>query len=150
MNIDSYMFVIPLIIGVITQILKLVIDFFKKRRIYRHSIFSSWWFPSVHSSISASIIVIVFIISWPDSVLFAVTLAFWFLFAYDAMNVRYEAGKHAYFINTMRHELNDVLHEKNTSTELKERLGHTPFEVIGWVIIWWLLTILLTKLYGIW
>jgi len=150
MNFEAYLFFIPLIVGIVTQIIKLIIDFLKKRKFYRHYLFSSGGFPSVHSSISMSIVVLVFIISWPESVLFATTLAFWFLFAYDAMNVRYEAGKHAHFINTLRSELNDVLHEKNSPTELKERLWHTPIEVVGGVIIWWILTILLTKLYGLW
>lgn len=40
-----------------------------------------------------------------DSVLFAVAVAFSILFAYDAMNLRYEAGQHAHYINDLRIDL---------------------------------------------
>jgi acid phosphatase family membrane protein YuiD len=46
------------------------------------------------------------------SVRFAVAFAFSLLFAYDAMNLRYEAGQHAQYINSMRFELQNVLQKK--------------------------------------
>jgi acid phosphatase family membrane protein YuiD len=40
-----------------------------------------------------------------DSVLFVVVAAFSLLFAYDAMNLRFQTGQHAHFINKLRFEL---------------------------------------------
>ncbi|MEI8091861.1 MAG: divergent PAP2 family protein [bacterium] len=52
--------------------------------------------------------------------LFAVVAAFSLLFAYDAMNIRYEAGQHAHYINDLRTELEGVLQKKEV--RLKERI----------------------------
>jgi acid phosphatase family membrane protein YuiD len=40
-----------------------------------------------------------------DSTIFAIAFAFSILFAYDAMNLRYEAGQHAHYINDLRVDL---------------------------------------------
>ena len=42
----------------------------------------------------------------------------------DAMNVRYEAGKHAHYINSMRFELNDVLHKDEKTNHY-----HTIYDI---------------------
>ena len=75
------------------------------------------------------------------SVTFAVTFAFAVLFAYDAMNLRYEAGQHAQYINNLRFELQNVLVKKEHA--LKERIGHTPFEVAGGIVFASVLTYIL-------
>jgi acid phosphatase family membrane protein YuiD len=54
------------------------------------------------------------------------------------MNLRYEAGQHAQYINSMRFELQNVLQKKEWP--LKERIGHTPWEVVWGIIVWSLLT----------
>ena len=46
------------------------------------------------------------------SLMFAIVFAFSLLFAYDAMNLRYEAGQHAHYINDLRFELQNVLQKK--------------------------------------
>lgn len=56
-----------------------------------------------------------------DSVLFAVAFAFSVLFAYDAMNLRYQTGQHAHYINDLRSELESILQKKKKGV-LKERL----------------------------
>jgi acid phosphatase family membrane protein YuiD len=57
------------------------------------------------------------------------------------MNLRYEAGQHAQYINSMRFELQNVLQKKEWP--LKERIGHTPWEVLGGIIFWSVLTYML-------
>lgn len=67
----------------------------------------------------------------PESAVFAVSFMFMVLISYDAMNVRYEAGRHAYYLNHIRTELKDVLWQKDPRlSSLKERIGHTPLEVL--------------------
>ena len=51
------------------------------------------------------------------------------LFWYDAMNVRYEAGKHAQYINEIKEELKSFSFIDYKLNDLKERLGHTLIEV---------------------
>jgi len=56
-----------------------------------------------------------------SSVFFAVAFAFSVLFAYDAMNLRYETGQHAHYINDLRSELGTILQKKEKGL-LKERI----------------------------
>lgn len=126
-------------VWLIIQWTKVIIDSIKYRRFYWWHIFTSWWFPSFHSWIATSATMLALLETGFDSVLFAVAVAFSILFAYDAMNLRYEAGQHAHYINDLRIDLQWVL-TKNEKLPLKERIWHTPFEVIWWVIFGVILT----------
>jgi acid phosphatase family membrane protein YuiD len=61
---------------------------------------------------------------------FAVCVTFAILFRYDAANVRYEAGKHAQYINEIKDELRSFSFIDYKLQDLQERLGHTTIEVI--------------------
>jgi uncharacterized protein len=146
-----YDFMIPFAVAVLIQCTKLVIDFFTIKRLRWHHIFTAGWFPSVHSGLTASVATLVFFREGPESTLFAVTIALMILIAYDAMNVRYEAWRHAYYLNHIKFELKDILWFKwDQWPELKERIGHTPLEVLWWLIIGCVLTILFVKYIFIW
>lgn len=136
------MFVIPIISWWCIQLVKLVIDFFTKKKICRNSIRSSWWFPSVHSGIVASIATLMFLEYGIDSSQFAIAFTFAFLFWYDAANVRYEAGQHASFLNQITEELKELSELIPSPDEtpimthrLKERLWHTTTEVVWWIVV---------------
>lgn len=151
MDIVVYDFMIPFAVAIIIQLTKLVIDFFTIKRLKRHHIFTAGWFPSVHAGLTASVATLVYLREWPESTLFAVTVALMILIAYDAMNVRYEAWRHAHYLNHIGFELRDVLREKGGEwPALKERIGHTPIEVIGWLIIGCVLTILFVTYVPVW
>ena len=56
------------------------------------------------------------------------------LFAYDAMNIRYQTWKHAEYLNAIRKDLQEnflTVQPQQKKLKLKERLWHTPIEVIG-------------------
>jgi acid phosphatase family membrane protein YuiD len=84
------------------------------------------------------------------SVTFAIAVTFSLLFAYDAMNVRFQTGKHAEFLNTLRKDFPKTLQDNNMEAprgisaykkiKLRERLGHTPFEVFGGILFGIVLT----------
>lgn len=57
-----------------------------------------------------------------DSLFFALACAFALLFAYDAMNVRFESGKQAKYINEIRVDLKSVLMKREKELPLKERI----------------------------
>ena len=57
-----------------------------------------------------------------ESAEFAIAFTFSFLFRYDAINVRYEAGQHASYINRISEELDDIFHLDGKVSMLKERL----------------------------
>lgn len=114
--------------------------FAHKQKLIISSFWKSGWFPSVHSGISSSIATLVGLEYGFFSMYFAICFTFAFLFWYDAANVRYEAGKHAQYINEIKDELRSFSFIDYKLQDLQERLGHTTIEVIWWVIVWSLLT----------
>lgn len=130
-------FVIPLVVGLIIQSIKITIDYLNWEKLWIDKFFSAWWFPSVHSWLSTSLLTCIWYYYWIYSPLFAVTLIFSILFWYDAMNIRYQAWKHAQIINKMRNELSSIFSYSLSSSwiKLKERLWHTFPEVIWGIII---------------
>jgi len=137
-------FIIPITVGGILQIIKIIIDYLQGEKFWLDRFFAAWGFPSVHSWLSTSLLITVFYLDGFYSSSFAIALIFSILFWYDAANVRYQAGKHAQIINRMRNQLSDILQPSICSTfweKLKERLGHTFQEVLGWIILSWIITV---------
>lgn len=138
-----YPIFIMFIVGCIIQFTKVIIDSIIYKRFYRWHILSSGGFPSFHSGLSSSVIMLAVLEYGFDSSIFAIACAFWILFAYDAMNLRYEAGQHAHYINDLRYELQNVISSKKVKWPLKERIWHTPLEVLWWIIFGCILTYVL-------
>lgn len=130
------------------QFTKVIIDIIRYKRIYTGHIFASWGFPSFHSGLASSVTMLVWLEYGFGSILFAVAFAFSVLFAYDAMNLRYETWQHAHYINDLRSELESIL-QKKKKWLLKERLWHTPWEVIGGIVFASVLTYILYYIYFI-
>ena len=126
---------IPLLVVIFSQSVKLLIDAIKNKHFSWKNLFTTGGFPSVHSGMTSSVTTLVALHEGLSSILFAVSFVFMFLISFDAMNLRYEAGKHAHYLNSLRHDLTSVLGEENKTSRLKERIGHTPWEVFGGVII---------------
>jgi len=136
-----YPIFIVMIVGLIIQLTKVIIDIIRYKRFYFGHVFSSGGFPSFHTGLASSVTMLVLLDQWAGSLTFAIVFAFSLLFAYDAMNLRFEAWQHAHYINDLRFELQNVLQKKEWP--LKERIGHTPLEVAGGVIFWSVLTFLI-------
>ncbi len=134
-------FLIPLAVGSIIQLIKMIVDILAhKQKLSFSSFRRSGWFPSVHSGISSSIATLVWLEYGFFSMYFAICFTFAFLFWYDAANVRYEAWKHAQYINEIKDELRSFSFIDYKLQDLQERLGHTTIEVFGWVVVWSMLT----------
>lgn len=140
---QMYPIFIMFIVGCIIQFTKVIIDSIIYKRFYRGHILSSGWFPSFHSGLSSSVIMLAVLEYGFDSSIFAIACAFWILFAYDAMNLRYEAWQHAHYINDLRYELQNVISSKKIKWPLKERIWHTPLEVLWWIVFGCVLTYIL-------
>ena len=130
-----------LLVWIIIQFVKIIIDSIVEKRICLDHIFISGWFPSFHTGVASSVTVLALLADWIFSVTFAIALTFSMLFAYDAMNVRYQTWKHAEYLNAIRRDLQEnFLVSEQRKSKLKERLGHTPIEVIWGFIFWVVLT----------
>lgn len=131
------LFVIPIVVAGIIQSIKIIVDFFAewRKKVKLDYLWRAWGFPSVHSWISSSITTLMGLTYGIESPHFAMCLCFSMLFWYDAMNVRYEAGKHAQYINEIKEELKSFSFIDYKLNDLKERLGHTLVEVIGGIFV---------------
>ena len=118
-----------LISWLIAQILKVILVLITSKTVDFSRLVGSGGMPSSHSSLVSTLVFMTGRVSGVSSPVFAVAFALAVIVMYDAANVRREAGEHAKIINIIIDQWveNDNLKiDKN----LKELLGHTPFEII--------------------
>lgn len=141
MNAVTYRVLALLIISLISmtigQLLKILIEFIKNKKRLWSLFFTTGGMPSSHSATLISLVTALGIFQlYFDNELgyeFAVAVAFTVVVIYDAMGVRYEAGKHARILNEiMEHDSHDIFVEDKS---LKELIGHRPQEVMWGVVL---------------
>ncbi|MBE7020925.1 MAG: divergent PAP2 family protein [Ruminococcaceae bacterium] len=118
-----------LISWLIAQVLKVILVLITSKTIDLSRLVGSGGMPSSHSSLVSTLVFMTGRISGVSSPEFAVAFALAVIVMYDAANVRREAGEHAKIINIIIDQWveNDNL---KIDKDLKELLGHTPFEII--------------------
>mgnify|MGYP003435278680 CR=1 FL=1 len=140
--------IVPLCVWILGQWLKVIIDVSKGQKFSLSSIWTSGGFPSTHGILTSSVLTMLALYEGMDTSLFMVAAIFSLLIRYDAMNLRYESGKHAQYINSLRSEIWYILRADDeeidrdimqndlriTRLSLKERIGHTPLEVFAWIV----------------
>jgi acid phosphatase family membrane protein YuiD len=130
---------------IIGQFLKAPLDYILNKRWNWGIILSPGGMPSSHSALVTSVTLSIGLQEGFASPLFALSFALGMIVVYDAAGVRRQAGMHAERINAMMKSLfeGSGIPEK----ELKEVLGHTPFEVITGVILGVLISLVLYWLF---
>lgn len=121
---------VALAASAIAQILKLVIDIAKHRKLNFRVLVETGGMPSSHSALVAALATGVGQTKGWNSIEFAIALVFAFIVMYDAAGVRQAAGKQARILNQIVEEFFQEGHELAES-RLKELLGHTPIQVIA-------------------
>lgn len=129
----SYPFLIPLLVGVLCEIVKIVQEGVRTGR-WHEGIFRAGGMPSTHSAFVTSLLIIVWRKLGADSIEFAIALVFACVVWYDAMHARRELGEQAKVLNRMQQW-----------RHFAERMGHSGREVLGGVAFGGLITWL-----GIW
>ncbi len=118
---------------VIGQFLKFPLEYLLNKTWNWGIMFSAGGLPSSHSSLVTAVSLTIGFQEGFDSALFALSTAIAMIVLYDAAGVRRQAGIHAERINEiMKHFFESG---QFTEKELKEMLGHTPFEVITGVFL---------------
>lgn len=119
--------IIAVVAWFIAQALKVIITLLQDKKMDFTRFVGSGGMPSSHSSFSMALTTTIGkMYNW-DSPLFAVSLAFALVVMYDAAGVRRAAGKQAYLLNKIIHDIHE--NRKITEERLKELIGHTPIEV---------------------
>ena len=129
----------------IAQIIKTIIHAIRNKTFKAERLIGSGGMPSSHSALVCSASVATFRICGPQSVEFALMLIVALIVMYDAMGVRRAAGLHAHQLNRMNKYFDEEGIEipnygikpskPKKQKDFKEYLGHTPFEVLGGVIL---------------
>ena len=126
------------------QFLKMLFTLVLTRRFSLERLFGSGGMPSSHSSFVCAAVVVMARTVGFDTPLFGITFCFAAVVIYDAMGVRRAAGEQAKVLNRMIFEFPFFKLKRDSKSQtgeeggvplipkqLKELLGHTPFEVLG-------------------
>jgi acid phosphatase family membrane protein YuiD len=150
----NYILVCACFSWLIAQILKVIINLVKNKKVILERFVGSGGFPSSHSAFVVGGTVATGISEGFGSVYFAIVSMLACVVIYDALNVRYQAGEHAKALNVVFEELPQMLKllkEKDAYIKHKERfkeyLGHTPFEVLGGITLGVILPFIVQKLF---
>lgn len=126
---------VALLANVLAQIIKPLIYSYRSGKFDIQYTFACGGFPSSHTSTVTALSVAVGLVEGFDSTYFAITAIFSAIVIYDAVNVRYYAGKNieltqqivSDLVEMIKLPLDDpIYHEK-----MKDVLGHRFVEVVG-------------------
>lgn len=128
----------------ISQLTKVPIHYFLKKRLNFNLIIATGGMPSSHSAGVTALITSIIIDHGWDSPLTAITMTFGLLVMFDSMGVRRQSGEHGIIINRLIAEIQELtrpaahpdkekiekVSNSNHSMHSSEFLGHKPLEVI--------------------
>ena len=133
---SNYVLNVSLLAWFCAQALKTILHLIKTRQLRMERMVGAGGMPSAHSaSVCAMTIAISKSVGFA-SPLFAISFLLAAIVMYDARGVRRAAGEHAKVINMMvRRGAAGISYKPKSNQELKEFLGHTPFEVLGGALL---------------
>lgn len=142
------LFIIPIVLGIVTQGIKVIIQFARGNRNIRTFLMNGG-FPSAHSGFVASLVTIVFLAEGWQSTSFTVALVLATIIIHDAVRVRIHIGKNGKAINTILRTLKKSEEGKKYKNieECIEITGHNPEEVAAGALIGVLGSLLLYYLF---
>ncbi len=124
------------------QVIKTLLHLLKTKTFNAERLFGSGGMPSSHSALVCSATIALCRKCGEGSPEFALMFILAVIVMYDAMGVRRAAGLHARELNKMNKLFvikeiftADEVERDNKKKELKEFLGHTPFEVLGGALL---------------
>jgi acid phosphatase family membrane protein YuiD len=130
LNDFSIVILIPLFVGIVTQLTKFVIYSFKHDFKW-HYIMTHGHMPSAHSAFAISVLITTAYVEGTGSGAFVVAIALGFLILDDALRLRMYLGDQGRYLNMLVKTLVDETKLKRKDfPRLKERIGHRKLEVI--------------------
>ena len=129
----------------IAQVMKTIIVLIRKRRL-DFSYFVSGGMPSSHSATVSALATSVAMVEGFKSVAFAITAILALVVMYDAASVRRWVGRQSIVLNRIMQEIRFRRPVAEWEHDLREFVGHTPFQVIigaalGIIVAWLWFTI---------
>ena len=148
---SNYILTVSLATWLDAQILKTIINFILSGKFDAERLYGAGGMPSAHSALVCSLFMATAKSQGVSSPLFAFAFVLAGIVMYDAMGVRHETGEQAKILNIimrdwMREEddiASDSQSSLNSMKRLKEKVGHTPFEVLSGALLGILIAILI-------
>lgn len=120
---------------IIAQFLKTLIHTFFSRKFVAERLVGGGGMPSSHSSTVCALATSTAIEFGAGSFEFAIAAIFSLVVMYDAIGVRQETGKQAKVLNDMVELFSHMGKDMDIEEQLKEFVGHTPFQVLVGAIL---------------
>ena len=115
--------------GLIAQMLKVIVELIRTRRLNMLRFFDNGGMPSSHSALVTTLTIGVGVYAGVNSSIFSITLIFSLYFVFEAAGLRQEVGNQARLLNDLVDEMRATHHIDRS--RLKELVGHTWWEVFG-------------------
>ncbi len=134
----NYILSISFLSWLAAQIIKTLIDFALTKKFEAERLWGAGGMPSSHSALVCSLVMATAKSQGVNSPFFAIAFVLAGIVMYDAMGVRRETGEQAKILNKMIADWiseGNALFEGESGRKLKEKVGHTPFEVIAGAIL---------------
>jgi acid phosphatase family membrane protein YuiD len=130
----------------VAQMLKVFVILIREKRLDLSYFFTSGGMPSAHSATVCALATAVAMIEGLSSVAFAIAMILAIIVMYDAAGVRRAVSRQASVLNRIVKEFRIKRSMGEVERDLRELIGHTPFQVIigsalGIIIAWLWLTI---------
>ena len=128
----------------VAQIMKVIIGLLRERHFNWYYFVSSGGMPSSHSATVSALATGVGIKYGINDVSFAISAILAIVVMYDAAGVRRAVSRQAFILNRIMKQLRKQRPRELVEKDLRELVGHTPFQVfigmaIGVIIAWlWL------------
>ena len=131
----------------VAQIIKVVIGLIREHRFNWSNFVSSGGMPSSHSATVSALATAVGLTYGIDNVAFPIAAILAIVVMYDAAGIRRAVSRQAFILNRIMRELREQRPREELEKDLRELVGHSPFQVfigmaIGIIIacVWMLLT----------
>lgn len=115
----DYLFLIPLVVLLLSEILKISIEGFRTGQ-WHTKLFHPGGMPSTHSAFVTSLLIVIWRKVGIESPEFAIAFTFACYVWYDAVGVRHRLGEQAHILNKLQHRV-----------KLTEQFGHSIKQVIA-------------------
>jgi len=134
--------VVPFVTIITCQFIKFVIESIKYKKLQFARFFNGMGgMPSSHTAFTFSLTFTILLNEGYSSPLFAISLIFSMVVAYDAMGLRMESGKQAVAINQI---IDEIFSKKLKEglVKLQEQLGHKPLEVFCGIVLAFIISLI--------
>ncbi len=144
--ITNKVLVAPLCAWAVAQLLKVFITLVKDKRLDLRYLVISGGMPSAHSALVSALATSVAIVQGLGSVAFGITAILALVVMYDAAGIRQSVGLQSVVLNRIVKELRSRRPMAELERDLREFIGHSPFQVfagaiVGILVAWLWLTI---------